>query len=63
VARAEVEPMTLLTKGVDSTNAPHTPHVYATISLEDSRYALQKRQSHSATAIYVVCVKRKLWAV
>src|SRR6218665_3746803 len=26
VARAEVEPMTLRTKGIDSTNAPHTPH-------------------------------------
>jgi len=25
-ARAEVEPMTLRTKGVDSTNAPPTPH-------------------------------------
>ena len=25
-ARAGVEPMTLRTKGVDSTNAPHTPH-------------------------------------
>src|SRR6218665_1520379 len=24
--RAGVEPMTLPTKGVDSTNAPHTPH-------------------------------------
>ena len=28
VARAGVEPMTLRTKGVDSTNAPHTPHAY-----------------------------------
>ena len=26
-ARVGVEPMTLRTKGVDSTNAPHTPHV------------------------------------
>ena len=25
-ARAGVKPMTLRTKGVDSTNAPHTPH-------------------------------------
>ena len=25
-ARAGVEPMTLRTKGVDCTNAPHTPH-------------------------------------
>ena len=25
-ARAGVEPMTLLTKGVDSTDAPHMPH-------------------------------------
>src|SRR6218665_300725 len=28
-ARAGVEPMTLRTKGVDSTNAPHTPHKHA----------------------------------
>ena len=27
-ARAEVEPMTLRTKGVDSTNAPPTPNKY-----------------------------------
>ena len=27
VARAGVEPITLRTKGVDSTNAPPTPHV------------------------------------
>ena len=26
-ARARVEPMTLRRKGVDSTNAPHTPHI------------------------------------
>ena len=26
-ARAGVEPMILQTKGVDSTNAPHTPHI------------------------------------
>ena len=26
VARAGVEPMTLRTKGIDSTNAPTTPH-------------------------------------
>ena len=27
-ARARVEPATLRTKGVDSTNATHTPHLY-----------------------------------
>src|SRR6218665_2114541 len=32
-ARAGVKPMTLRTKHVDSTNAPHTPHIYTVIYL------------------------------
>ena len=32
-ARVEVEPMTLRKKGVDSTNAPHTPHPKLTMTL------------------------------
>ena len=33
-ARVGVKPMTLWTKGVDSTNAPHTPHNYFVIMEE-----------------------------
>jgi len=33
-ARAEVEPTTLWTKGVDCTKVPHTPHIYSITAKE-----------------------------
>ena len=45
-ARAEVEPMTLRTKGVDSTNVPYMPH----ISLQ-FHYTLAKAHQQSLPAV------------
>ena len=39
-ARAGVEPMTLRTKGVDSTNAPYTSHGWGQIKRREGRLGL-----------------------
>ena len=48
-ARAGVEPMTLRTKGVDSTNAPHTPHIMAV------SYSLNAQVQQHNTAQQIQC--------